>query len=124
MVPKDACQQQVVRQDVEGQVDGSIDGPHLLGALGEGTGQYEDPDHHQDVLVAGSERELVDALLQLQAAGDGYGIARREQEGHGDGHFVEVVHQQRRHEVEAEEHGERAECPPASLPGLGGFLHK
>ena len=91
---KDAGQQQVVRQDVEGQVDRRVNGAHLLGTLGKGAGQYEYPDHHQDVLVAGSGREVVDALFQLQAAGDGHGIARREQEGHGNGHLVEVVHQQ------------------------------
>ena len=63
---EDARQQQVVRQYMQGQVYGRVDGAHLLGALGECSGKDEYPYHQHDVLVTGAHGELVDALFQIQ----------------------------------------------------------
>ena len=42
-------------------------------------------------LLAGAHGELVDTLVQIQAARDGDGIAGRGEEGYRDGDFIEVV---------------------------------
>ncbi len=112
---EDARQQQVVRQYVQCQIHGCINGAHLLGALGECSCKDEYPYHQQDVLVAGTCGKLMDALFRTQPARNGDGIAGRGEEGHRDGDFIKVVRQERSHQVEAKEYGQRAERPPAAF---------
>ncbi len=100
---------------MQGQIYGCINGAHLLGALGECSCKDEYPYHQHDVLVTGAHGKLIDALFQIQAARDGDGIAGRGEEGYRDGDFIEVVHQERGHQIEAKEHRQRAECPPAAF---------
>ena len=96
-----ARQQQVLGQDVERQVDRGVDGAHLLCALRKGSCQYEYPYHQQDVLVAGTDGEAEDALVEFQVPRGGYGVTRCQHKGHRDGDFIEIVHPKRCHQIEA-----------------------
>lgn len=86
------------------QIDGGIDCPHLLGALRKSSGKNEYPYHQEDVLIGSSYRELVDTLVQFQAACNGDGIAGRDEKGHSDRHLIKVVDEDGSHQIEAEEY--------------------
>ena len=76
------------------QIDGCINSSHLLGALRERSGEDEYPYHQQYVLVACAYGKLVDALFQFKPPCNGDGVAGRQQEGHRNRHFIEIVYKQ------------------------------
>ena len=75
---------------MQGEVNGGLDAPHLLGAIGKGTSHHIDPHHEQDGRVAGTLREGLEALLSV-AFGDAETVDRGNQERHQrDGRMREV----------------------------------
>jgi hypothetical protein len=51
-----------------------------------------------------SYRELIDTLVQFQAACNGDGITGRDEEGHCDRYFIKVVDEDRSYQIEAKEY--------------------
>ena len=83
------------------QIDGSIDCPHLLRTLSKSSGKNEYPYHQENILIGSSYRELIDTLVQFQAACNGDGITGRDKKSHCDRHFIKVVDEDRSHEIKA-----------------------
>ena len=86
------------------QIDGGIDCTHLLCALGKSSGKDEYPYHQEDILIGSSYRELIDTLVQFQAACNGDGITGRDEESHCDRYFIKVVDEDGSYQIEAKEY--------------------
>ncbi len=86
---------------MQSQVDGGINSSHLFGALCESSGKDEYPYHQKNILVGGSYGELVDSLVEFQAARDSNGVAGRHEESHRDGHFIKVINKNGSYQVKA-----------------------
>ena len=90
--------------DVDVQVDGGINSAHLFGTLRKGTGENEYPYHQEDILIGSSYGELVNPLVQFQAARDSNRVAGRNKKSDSDRYLVEVVDENGSYQIEAEEH--------------------
>ena len=86
------------------QIDGGIDCTHLLCALGKSSGKDEYPYHQEDILIGSSYGELVNPLVQFQAARDSNRVAGRNKKSDSDRYLVEVVDENGSYQIEAEEH--------------------
>jgi len=72
--------------------------------MSKGSGKNEYPYHQEDIFIGGSYRELIDTLIQFQAACNGDGITGRDKESHCNRHFIKVVDENRSYQIEAEEY--------------------
>lgn len=78
--------------------------PHLLRTLGKSSGKNEYPYHQENILIGSSYRELIDTLVQFQAACNGDGITGRDEESDSDRHFIEVVDKNGSYQIETKEY--------------------
>ena len=92
---------------MQSQVDGGINSTHLFGTLRKGTGENEYPYHQEDILIGSSYGELVNPLVQFQAARDSNRVAGRNKKSDSDRYLVEVVDENGSYQIEAEEHEQR-----------------
>ena len=90
--------------NMQSQVDGGINSTHLFGTLRTGTGENEYPYHQEDILIGSSYGELVNPLVQFQAARDSNRVAGRNKKSDSDRYLVEVVDENGSYQIEAEEH--------------------
>ena len=106
-------------QEFQGEIDRRIDGPDVPGRRGKSACQDEDPDHQEDVLVAGPLGEDGDLRIDADARSDEEGEGRGDDEGGRDRYLVEVMRDKRGSQVDTQEHEKRAQRhPPADpLPG-------
>nr|WP_290086552.1 hypothetical protein [Paramuribaculum intestinale] len=108
---KHARQQQLRRKHTERQRHSGVDRADLLGHRGEGTRKHEDPDHVENVAVAGRTGEHADAIAQTPAHHHADTPRRCGRQRHGYGHLVEVADHGRYSHVERQEnyHGRQGE---------------
>ena len=84
----------------------SVDSANVARGLGEGAGEDEDPNHHQQIVVGHAAREAQDAFLGGEPASDGHGVDRGNEECHGDGHGVKVAEDKGAEQVDDQKNNE------------------
>ena len=89
---------------MQSQVDGGINSTHLFGTLRKGTGENEYQYQLEDIFIASSYVDLVNPLVQFQAARDSNRVAGRNKKSDSDRYLVEVVDENGSYQIEAEEH--------------------
>ena len=72
--------------------EGGIYRADVFCRLGKGTGEDEDPHHHHDVAVGGPAGETLDPFAETARSAHDKGPGAGCHEGNGDGHLVEVAH--------------------------------
>ena len=92
------------RKHVKREVDGGVDGSHLLSRLGERSGQDVNPQHEQQIGSACATAVDVNTGLERVTTGHSNGIYAGYQKKHRHGHPAKVVGHQAQQQVEHDKH--------------------
>ena len=95
-------------------IHGRVNGSYFLCSGSKGTCKHEDPNHQQDVLVAGSLGKYAHLLFKTLSRGDDHCIHGSYQKGSRYRHSIEVSDDQRGHQIYTQKYKQRAESQPAA----------